>query len=103
MLAMEDVINSVAIIATNPYKFVSLSGLISTIWASCLEREREESPNPSNALARKGPTIAAQSSRLPSPQRRASKPLAPHPRITAIGITERCFFLLIISGNLIHH
>jgi hypothetical protein len=47
MLAMEDLIHSVAIIATNPYKFVSLSGLISHhVGGRERERKREESRIP---------------------------------------------------------
>ena len=47
MLAMEDLINSVAIIATNSCKFLSLSGLISTMAHHVGERGIL---NPSNAL-----------------------------------------------------
>jgi hypothetical protein len=97
MLAMEDLIHSVAIIATNPYKFVSLSGLISHHVG---ERERGI-PNPSNALARKGPTMHC------SPKQVAITPKEGI-KTTGSSSTHHCnwhhrkVLFLLISGNLIH-
>jgi hypothetical protein len=50
MLAMEDLINSVSIIATNPYKFVSLAFAMR---ASIMWVEERGDPIPPAALARK--------------------------------------------------
>jgi len=103
MLEMEDLINSsVSIIATNPYKFVSLA-LTMRGRASCgWKRGGIKSPA---ALARKAPTSAAQG--LPSPQRRRRGI-----KTTGSSPMHHCnwhhgkvafFYILTSSGNLIHH